>query len=536
MKLLSVLSLRQKILLSQSIAAVFLVIYVAYNFSVSSANTHRLKIIQNDLFPTLEAANNNVALLDNIIGSLNSAVAAGEKEALQAVDEQAKRVRANLDKIKQADTMAGNEPDKLVSEFNAYYDAAAKLSAGMLAGQAPDPAAIKSMGDLLTTYRTHLTAFRDTSYKRFTETVEETTASQQRALFVGVIGALAAIGGGVLFSLVVSFSIKRNVDLVVRSLRDIAQGEGDLTLRIRQYTRDEIGELVKWFNTFIERLHGDIRHVVESVNALSETTDEMSLIASNTDSSITTEKQVIGRVAAQVEGIAQQIDSVAISAASASDAAAVANASAANGLTNIRTTITRINELAQQVNEASTTLKKLESDSQQINVVVDVIKGISSQTNLLALNAAIEAARAGEHGRGFAVVADEVRSMAARTRDSTSQIFEIVSQLQATTASVVDVILASQREAEATVEQVTGSGQTLQEISDKVGTISRMNQTIAQATDQQQQASGQIGTQMDDLHRISAATEDQGKKLAKISSTIKQLTENLREVSGHFKT
>ncbi|WP_137939963.1 HAMP domain-containing methyl-accepting chemotaxis protein [Chitinivorax sp. B] len=536
MKLLSVLSLRQKILLAQSIAAIFLVIYVAYNFTVSSDNTRRLEVIQNDLFPTLEAANNNVALLDNIISSLNSAVAAGEKEALQSVDELAKRVRINIDKIKQADTAGSADVAKLADEFNAYYDAASKLSTSMLAGQAPDQAAIKGMGDKLESYRKHLNLFRDASYKRFTDTVEETTRSQNRALIVGVIGAIITIGGGILFSLLVSFSIKRNVDLVVRSLRDIAQGEGDLTLRIRQTSSDEIGELVKWFNTFIERLQDDIRRLISSVSALSDTTAEMTSIVESTDASIADEKLVIGRVASQVEGMAQQIESVASSAASASDAASVANAAAANGLSYIRITIDRINELAQRVNEASRTLKKLEEDSQQINVVVDVIKDISSQTNLLALNAAIEAARAGEHGRGFAVVADEVRSMAARTRESTAQIFDIVSQLQATTASVVDVILTSQREAEKTVEQVTGSGQTLQEISDKVSTISSMNQTIAMATDQQQQASGDISSQMNDLHRISGTTAGQGKKLAQISSNIKQLTENLREISGHFKT
>lgn len=536
MKLLSKLPLLQKILLAPLIGALCFVLYLAYNFNVSSENNTRVETIRDVLFPTLEAANNNVSLLDSIIGTLNAAVASGEKDALGGADELATKVRANLDKIKKADHDHASEAAQLATEFEGYYGAAKALSAGMLSGQAPNQDTIKGMGAKLDSYRNHLNKFRDTSYKRFTITVDDTSKSSNQALVVGFIGAAVAVATSIILSLFVSFSIKRNVDNVVTSLKDIAQGEGDLRRRIPQQSTDEIGELVKWFNSFVDKLHGDIRQLVESVRTLGDMTGEMADIVEKTDTCITEEKRVISQVAGQIDGMGLQIEQVASSAASASSAANEADSAAGSGLANIRTTIDRINDLASRVNDASFTLQKLEQDSQQINVVVDVIKDISTQTNLLALNAAIEAARAGEHGRGFAVVADEVRSMAVRTQESTAKIFQIVNQLQQTTTSVVDVIMNSQREAEKTVEQVTGSGETLQSISTKVGTISNMNQTIAASTDEQQRASNDISQQMANLHRISGTTAEQGEKLAHISTNIKTLTANLKEIAEHFKT
>ena len=344
-----------------------------------------------------------------------------------------------------------------------------------------------------------------------------------------------SFGLSLAFGLLVAVSIKRNVDSVVTSLRDIAEGEGDLRRRIPVVAKDEIGQLVVWFNTFVEKLHLDMQKLVASVHALGSTTGQMVQVVKTTDGAISEEKNVIADVTSTIDEMVRSIDDVAHSAASASVAANEANGASADGLAYIRSIIDRTSGLARSVDEASKTLKLLESDSQQINLVVDVIKEISDQINLLALNAAIEAARAGEHGRGFAVVADEVRKMAGRTQESTTQIFEIVRKLQETTNSVVQVILGSQREAEKTVEEMAKSGSTLAEISGKVGTISDMNRNIAATTDEQQRSSSQVRTRIQDLNRISGSTAEQGARLAAMSSDISAHTEELRAIAEHFK-
>jgi methyl-accepting chemotaxis protein len=354
-------------------------------------------------------------------------------------------------------------------------------------------------------------------------------------MIIGLVIAALSFSVSLALGLVVALTIKRNVDSVITSLRDIAEGEGDLRRRIPVVSQDEIGQLVVWFNTFLDKLQSDMQKLVASVHALSNTTGQMVEAVKTTDIAIGEEKNVIEQVTGTIDGIMQSIDKVAVSAASASGAATEANSASTDGLAYIRSIIERTTGLARSVDEASQTLKLLEADSQHINVVADVIKEISDQINLLALNAAIEAARAGESGRGFAVVADEVRKMAGRTQESTTQIFGIVRKLQETTNSVVQVINGSQQQAEKTLEEMAKSGSTLAQISEKVGTISDMNHSIASATDLQQKSSTQVRTHIEELKRISGSTAEQGARLAVMSTDISAHTDDLRVIAEHFK-
>lgn len=535
MKLLNNLPLLWKCLIGPLIAAICFVAYLGFNFSTASSNSQRLSSVNDVLFPTLELATQDVHFLEGITDVLNNAAASGEKDLLGDADELARKVNANLERVETLNGKGG-EHTMLTAEFNDYYSRARALSSQMLAGTAPDQAAIAEMTKALSAYRAHLEAFEKSSKARFGQTLLDADKASDRALFAGVAAAVIALGASLSIGFIVAFSLKRNVDEVVSSLKDIAQGQGDLRQRIAVTSSDEVGALVHWFNTFIEKLHGDVSRMVASINELGNSTREMGVIVQDTSSAISQEKSIIEDVTSQVASMNARIDDVASSASSASTAAGEADRSAEQGLRYVRDTVGRISELAQSVDQAASTLIRLEDGSQQINRVVDVIKEISDQINLLALNAAIEAARAGEHGRGFAVVADEVRKMAVRTQDSTGEIFEIVRKLQATTQSVVEVIQASQREAEVTVEDIQHSRGTLEAITDKVGTISAMNQTIADATNDQLSASARVDDRISALNNISNSTYEQSARLARISERIHTLTEDIRSVAGHFKT
>jgi methyl-accepting chemotaxis protein len=536
MKLLMRLPLLWKVLAAPLIVAVCFAIYLLFTSLVMHQNNNRLEGIRDRDFPGLEVATENVANLDKIVDGLNSAVASGEKDMLDNTDALAKKVRDGYGKLRELDKTGAADADKLMQEFDTYYTAARNLSAMMVnKSGTPDAQAIGAMSTSLESYRKHLNGFREEAHKRFVDAIDESKSASDRAMIIGLVIAALSFSVSLALGLVVALTIKRNVDSVITSLRDIAEGEGDLRRRIPVVSQDEIGQLVVWFNTFLDKLQSDMQKLVASVHALSNTTGQMVEAVKTTDIAIGEEKNVIEQVTGTIDGIMQSIDKVAVSAASASGAATEANSASTDGLAYIRSIIERTTGLARSVDEASQTLKLLEADSQHINVVADVIKEISDQINLLALNAAIEAARAGESGRGFAVVADEVRKMAGRTQESTTQIFGIVRKLQETTNSVVQVINGSQQQAEKTLEEMAKSGSTLAQISEKVGTISDMNHSIASATDLQQKSSTQVRTHIEELKRISGSTAEQGARLAVMSTDISAHTDDLRVIAEHFK-
>lgn len=229
MNLLMRLPLLWKVLAAPVIAAVFFVVYLAFTTFVFNQNNERLVGIRDRDFPALEVATENVANLDKIVEGLNSAVSSGEKDLLETTDGFAKKARDGYSRLRDIDSSRATEVDKLRSEFDAYYSAARGLSEKMMdKNAAPDPSAIGAMSTALENYRKDLNAFREAAHKRFVETVDQTKHDSDRATWVGLAIAIVSFGLSLAFGLLVAVSIKRNVDSVVTSLRDIAEGEGDL--------------------------------------------------------------------------------------------------------------------------------------------------------------------------------------------------------------------------------------------------------------------------------------------------------------------
>jgi len=530
------IGLRSKILLAPVIGSIFFCGFLAYSLNVSRRNALRLELMRDALFPELEAATSSVNLLEKVIEGLNQGVTTGEKDQITATEELAQHIRNNLDLIQKVDHDRGPEAGILKQEFDAYYKSASTLSLSMIGHPVPDLAAIKDMGDRLATFRSHVEQFQKDSHARFTQAVDETRDSSSRSTRIGLELSIIALAASLTAALLVANATTKNVHSVVQSLRDIAKGDGDLRKRIEVTSHDEIGELVRWFNTFIELLHGDIRRVVASVHQLSDMTASMATIVAQADRSLTQQQALAAQVTDEVNLMATRVDQMAKNATSASSAAQTADSAASEGLTYVAKVISQAKDLARHADGATEILQQLKSDSQKITEVVDVIQDVSNNTHMLALNASIEAAHAGEHGRGFAVVADEVSRMAGRTQESTIRITEIVDKLQQTTARVTEIIMLSQQETDSTLEQAKGSGDMLHRISERVGTINTMNTAIAQATDHQRLASQQIHQNMEELNRSSLQTVAEGTQLAEISRTIQTLSEDLRAIADHFIT
>ncbi|MGE4475851.1 MAG: methyl-accepting chemotaxis protein [Stutzerimonas sp.] len=270
-----------------------------------------------------------------------------------------------------------------------------------------------------------------------------------------------------------------------RAMANIAEGEGDLTRRLAVQSNDEFGQLAGAFNRFVERIHGSIREVSSATQQVHEV---VNLVLAASNSSMANSGEQASRtnsVAAAINELGAAAQEIARNAADASQQASGASGEADDGRQVVERNIAAMRELSAKISDACRQIETLNAKTVDIGHILEVIKGISEQTNLLALNAAIEAARAGEAGRGFAVVADEVRSLAHRTQSSAQEIQQMIEQLQVDARQSVTTMTESQRQSESSVSIADQAGERLVAVTRSIGEIDAMNQSVATATEEQ---------------------------------------------------
>jgi methyl-accepting chemotaxis protein len=526
-----------KILLAPSLVSLFVLAYLGYTALVGQQNAARVAALKQNGFVVVDLASANVVLLDKITETLNSGAASAEIDMVNSTDEFAKRVRGNITEI--ADR-APEDKDGLVQlerNFDAYFELAKRISLAMASGSA-DLSALKddisAMSEHLGTVKQAFANYKQTSTDRFIVELEATSASTNQAIMIGIGSGILAIALAMALACFVALAIKRAMDQVINSLREIAEGGGDLRGRIPQTSEDEIGQLVKWFNTFVDKLQSAIATLIDDVGRLDARTREMSVVEETTGELLDNERQRIRHVADQVKLIATQAGQVAVNASSASSSAHDVQGKAGLGQKAIQTTISHIDALSRQINSAVDASRRVEQDSGNISAMVGVIKSIAEQTNLLALNAAIEAARAGEQGRGFAVVADEVRRLAEKTKEATVQVSEIMGTLQSNTQIIVQVVQDSQIKANDVVGSVEDTRQTLDAMLSEVEKMSAMNSEIAVYTEQQSAAAASASASSEELSDISGRVAGQSSQAGEISRQVAGLALGIKAVSDQF--
>ncbi len=512
MGLFSNLSIRFKVLAIVVGSILGLVVTLAFNYNVTNHNKVTLEQVRDIYFPVLERLDANLVRLDKIKESYSSAVIAEEEEILVEISGLVKSVEQALNEVAALDSADQEVANKTLGDFTAYIQAADLLSRGMIEGSlTPDAVQpmLKVMNEKLSIVEKDLNNFRDHAYQRFTGAIDDANEASAQALVMGVvIGVVVALFLG-LAGILIGNSITQNIAAVIRSLKEMASGEGDLTTRLKSASNDEIGALVESFNCFIGKLQGVIAEVSGSAGRVSEAASEMKQSSEMSVRGMDSQQQEISQV---VTAMAEMTDSVAGVANSASQAANVANTASAEadaGKRVVEENMQAINCLAREVEHAAEVIKELESHSESIGQVLNVIRDIAEQTNLLALNAAIEAARAGEQGRGFAVVADEVRTLANRTHESTREINDMISRLQAGTQNAVQTMMQGQQQAQASVTQAARVGESLERITQGVTEISDMNMQIASAAEEQTAVTQEINNNIVNLGQVvNQVTED----------------------------
>ncbi|WP_269800930.1 methyl-accepting chemotaxis protein [Aliidiomarina celeris] len=331
-------------------------------------------------------------------------------------------------------------------------------------------------------------------------------------------------------------SIVAPLNTTIAAMDNIASGEGDLTQRLHANGHDEIARLGASFNLFVEKIQnliGSVKTSAEHEAAAAERLKEL------TESSRYLSNELAGQassVATAVNELSASSMQVAENARGAADSAHSADQDAASSAEVLKRTVLHIESLAEQLTTASEQSERLQGSSDKIGKILNVIVNIAEQTNLLALNAAIEAARAGEAGRGFSVVADEVRTLATRTQDSTREINQLVEEIQGAISGVTQLVLSLQEESRTTREEAISAEQALHKIRGAVENISEMNVQIASATDEQSRVTTDISQSITDISDLSGRNEESNVSLGQLSESLIQSSRELNGIVSQFKT
>lgn len=362
--------------------------------------------------------------------------------------------------------------------------------------------------------------------------LNESTAAAIKA--AAVITVLAAVFSAVL-ALFIQRTIVQPINRVVTALKGIAEGEGDLTQRLKVDTSDELGELAHWFNSFVDRIHSVVTRFRDTSDNLSESSIELLATAEKTNEGIVRQQTEIDMVASAVTEMSSTVQEVARNVGSAAHDAEEADTQAGQGQQIVQNTMGAIEKLAGDIERAAEVITRLQQESDNIGSVLDVIGGIAEQTNLLALNAAIEAARAGEQGRGFAVVADEVRTLASRTQTSTQEIQEMIERLQAGAKEAVAVMEKGKEQVSDSVGYASNAGESLQNITQAVAVIKDMSQQIASASSEQSSVTEEINQNVISIAQVANQTSSDSKKIATDSNKLSTLATDLKSLVNQFR-
>ncbi|MFJ1338497.1 methyl-accepting chemotaxis protein [Pseudomonas caricapapayae] len=361
--------------------------------------------------------------------------------------------------------------------------------------------------------------------RRDNESAQARTLQLTATLLALLVGVLAAV--------IITRQITRPLRETLAVVEKIAAG--DLTHDLRVTRRDELGVLQQGIQRMGSTLRELISGIRDGVTQIASAAEELSAVTEETSAGVNSQKVETDQVATAMHEMAATVQEVARNAEHASSAATDADAQARAGDQVVAEAISQIERLAEEVHRSTEAMGLLQQESQKIGSVMDVIKSVAEQTNLLALNAAIEAARAGEAGRGFAVVADEVRGLAQRTQKSTEEIEELVAGLQSGTQQVANVMLGSRNLTDSSVELTRKAGASLESITRTVSNIQSMNQQIAAAAEQQSAVAEQISRSIINVRDVSEQTAAASDETAASSVELARLGNQLQTMVSHFR-
>jgi methyl-accepting chemotaxis protein len=535
------LSLTAKLSLVPAVALLGLVLYVVYTSLQLSATDSRLVLLETRSYPTLEKADAVIFQFSRVPALLNNAVAAGEpgildeaRDVLQQIDTQQQALASLLSEQRQQH-QALSDWRKAVRD---YADNALAASSKLIDGSASfddlRPSLDRMASDLAQAQKLG-SDFRAQAYADFQQTLVQTREANANTTRLGIILSLGLVFLVSLGAWLVIRSVMVNIRGVIASLQSIARGDGDLTQRVNVESNDEIGAMIELFNSFLDKLQRTISQIIEAAAPLGQVSKDLYQLTQGSEENAKSQQHHTDSISRDILTMTGSIQEVAQRSRQASDEANSAALQAATAREHIGSLSTGINDLGDSVMDAVKAMEQLEEETQEVGSVLTVIRSIAEQTNLLALNAAIEAARAGEQGRGFAVVADEVRNLAQKTAASTAEIQQIIQRLQNSANTVLNVMTSNGEKSRASIERSIEATQLLEAIAGTVNQIDELNAGIAQFTHEQIGLSSSIRQETQVLQQDAQATANGAEATARLGEQLVRTGDHLRAATSQFR-
>ncbi len=535
------LSLTAKLSLVPAVALLGLVLYVVYTSLQLSATDSRLVLLETRSYPTLEKADAVIFQFSRVPALLNNAVAAGEpgildeaRDVLQQIDSQQQALASLLSEQRQQH-QALSDWRKAVRD---YADNALAASSKLIDGSASfddlRPSLDRMASDLAQAQKL-ASDFRAQAYADFQQTLVQTREANAATTRLGIILSLVLVVLVSLGAWLVIRSVMVNIRGVIASLQSIARGDGDLTQRVNVESNDEIGAMIELFNSFLDKLQRTIRQIIEAAAPLGQVSKDLYQLTQGSEENAKSQQHHTDSISRDILTMTGSIQEVAQRSRQASDEANSAARQAATAREHVGSLSTGINDLGDSVMGAVKAMEQLEEETQEVGSVLTVIRSIAEQTNLLALNAAIEAARAGEQGRGFAVVADEVRNLAQKTAASTAEIQQIIQRLQNSANTVLNVMTSNGEKSRASIERSIEATQLLEAIAGTVNQIDELNAGIARFTQEQIGLSSSIRQETQVLQQDAQATANGAEATARLGEQLVSTGDHLRAATSQFR-
>ena len=380
---------------------------------------------------------------------------------------------------------------------------------------------------------TLVTEYAKKSDKQMDEKVKEAIGGSKKIQTTILVISLIALAIAVLLATLIVRSITKPLAVFLERTTDIAQGEGDLTKRLDASGSDEIAQISRMFNLFIEKLHGIISQISSTSSQVASAAVQLNATAEQIATGAEEVAAQAGTVATAGEEMSATSGDIAQNCQMAAEGAQRASQAASDGAEVVEKTVLVMGQIAEKVQESAKTVESLGARSDQIGAIIGTIEDIADQTNLLALNAAIEAARAGEQGRGFAVVADEVRALAERTTRATKEIGEMIKAIQKETKGAVSVMEQGVQQVETGTIEASRSGQALQDILQQINDVAMQVNQIATAAEEQTATTGEISSNMmqitDVVQQTSHGAQESATAAAQLSGNAEELLRLVRQ-------
>jgi len=530
------LSITKKIHAITSIAIIAFLVIVLVNYFAMNENRISLDEMEKSSYKVAKLTLANVSILEKLDELYTQAVTFGEQDLVTKAGETYQQLTTNLDAIEAINASYINSDTK--TRLANYEKISSTIANGMVNGTA-DFSKIQQQAQLKTSlFEAVLTSFKSAQQKaddRFFQLVANTKARSDDALNLMLLVAVVSLVLLLLMAIWIARNIGSSASDAANNLSLLASGKGSLSTKLAVNSEDEIGQVSINFNAFISLLRETVLEVIAVCEPLMENSTRLVQGMERAERATTKQTTDADVVKQSMEEMKQSVGDISQSAASASNAVQTAEKEVDQSRAQVKMSVNASRTLSDEINIAANTINKLADDTKNVSQILNVITSIAEQTNLLALNAAIEAARAGEHGRGFAVVADEVRELASRTAQSTNEIRELLSTLSLAANESVSAMTSARDMATDNASAAEQTGVSIEKIAEQILEINGMNSQIAAATEEQTSVAAMVVDNVSNMHVSFEDTMSSLKAVRDVAKNLHYLSDNLLDATAKFK-